>query len=204
VIRAGIATCGLLVWDVSVFLDEKLEEVVLRGARVVGDKTEALNAISALVANHVLVEHALNLDSKSGVAVEDILRSEKTCLLSRVPVELHGVEVIALGDARVLEKSSEEVEKHQRRGAVIISSWCSASTTIVGDDRVKMRSSDNSLEADLSGNGYNDRGLRPSLMLDKTDRGQRVLALLNNLLDLLVQPLGRFHAICRVEVAVVE
>lgn len=203
-IRAGIATCGLLVWDVSVFLDEKLEEVVLRRARVVGDKTEALNAIAALVTNHVLVEHALDLDSKSGVAVEDILRSEKTCLLSRVPVELDSVEVIARGNARILEESSEEVEKHQRSRTVIISSWGSPSTTVVGNNRVKMRSSNNSLEADLSGNGHNDRGLRPSLVLDETDRGERVLALLDNLLDLLVQPFGRFHAICRVEVTVVE
>lgn len=65
-----------------------------------------------------------------------------------------------------------------------------------------MGAGDDGLETDLSRDGNDDGWLRPSLMLDQANGGQRVL--LDDLLDLLVEPLSSLDSIFRVEIAVVE
>jgi hypothetical protein len=119
-------------------------------------------------------------------------------------MELDSVEVIALCNSGILQEGREDVQEHDGCGTVIICTRSTTSSTVVGNNRVKMRTCDNSLETNLSRNRDNDRRLRPSLVLDQTDRGIRMLAFLDSLLDLLVEPLSSFNSKGRVEVAVVE
>ena len=119
-IRAGIAAQGLLVGNVCVLSDEELEELVLTGVGVVHDKTEALDAVAALEANHVLVQHGHDLHVEGGVLAEDVLRAQKTRLLGTVPVPLQGVAVVTLSNAGVSQHSAEDVKVHQGGGAIVI------------------------------------------------------------------------------------
>lgn len=105
VIRASITTLRLFIWNIGVLFNQNLEEVVLTGIRVVSDETKPLHSITALVANHILVQHGLDLNSKARIGVEDVLRAKQASLLGRVPVKLDSIVMVALGNSGVLEES---------------------------------------------------------------------------------------------------
>ena len=169
-VRASITALIFLIGDIGIFVNQQLQKLVLSGVGEVRDEPEALIAIAALVPHHVLIQHGLDLDAETGVTVEDILRAEQASLLSRVPVKLNGVDMVTLGNPRILQQGTKNVEEHDGSGTVVIGARGAAGATVVADNGVEVRPGDDGLEADLSGNRDNDRRLRPGLMLDESGR----------------------------------
>lgn len=108
-------------------------------------------------------------------------------------MKLDSIVMVTLGNSGVLEESIKNVEEHDGSRAIVVGTGSSAGTTVVGNDRVKMRTGDDGLEADLSRDRNHDRWLRPGLMLNQPNCGKRVL--LDDLLDLLVKPFSGFNSV---------
>jgi hypothetical protein len=75
-VRAGVSANTLLVGDVSVVANEQLEVLVLSRVGEVSHQAEALDSISARVANHVLVQHGHDLHVESSILAEDVLGAQ--------------------------------------------------------------------------------------------------------------------------------
>lgn len=115
VVRAAVAAARGTSSQASVLAGDEGNIGAQRGIDIVAEDDRAA---AGRVAGHVLVEHGQDGGAGGGIVAEDCLRSEKTTLLTTIPVELEGV----LGLEAGVGKDAKRLEGVDATRAVVISS----------------------------------------------------------------------------------
>jgi hypothetical protein len=213
VIRAGVTALGLDIWNITVLIDDLLDKVREILAHKIGDDTDTLweasieslldepgpteelvreNRQAILECLHILLQHGNNITSITLIAPKDVLGTQKSTLLSTVPMEFESVLKPILHQVRVGD-SPERLQNCDSSRPIVICTRCTQERWQEQVDRVLMSANDNSFVSS-SWNSRNQRALLP-LVCKLLDVELGLVILWKGSLDPLEQPVATLAAV---------
>jgi len=148
------------------------------------------------MASHILLEHGLDVPAGLRIARKDGLATEKTTLLSAVPVELDGVGVVALHNVLGLKKDAECLEDGDGAATIVIGARGSENAREPQVDRILM-GADHNGRVRLTRDGCDDAVLAPGVLEVLSSDMLLGAGILDDAANLVQQPLARLSPILR-------